>query len=272
METNLHIEFCAQEKRWDEVNVLLSTAGKFDSDAQEHMSICRSISVLICSHFEGSVKDISKAVTKDLIEHTSFSQLPSAMKMRYVCNDLLPGLDKSEKYASHIVSKLEATNFVASESGLLNIFDHNSHIDGSVLEKYGQYFGVRNLLSIVKESKFEDVFSGDLASSYRLLSLLKRSCPRGTTQFPYKLNFANNDNYLIDISSTKRTVSGESMYSMFLDSVFSRRHGVAHGSELSLNVGLRELKGDVLKIRLLLFGYALVLGLAANRIVSRSHA
>lgn len=82
--TNLKEEVKLQQARWSELDTLMRIAKELSPEDDEYRSICRSITVLICSHFEGAVKGISKAILRDMNERITFDRFPSNMRNKYV--------------------------------------------------------------------------------------------------------------------------------------------------------------------------------------------
>lgn len=259
-ETNLFVELQAQVERWRELDTLFAVIDECSQDEQKCSSVCRSIAVFSCSHFEGSIKALSRAVVKDMVEHGCFADLPMAMRMRYVKEIMIGNPDGDDKIAKRIVDVLSQGRFVPDYTDVCAMFSHDSHIAGEVLRKWGKYFGVDDLSKMVRGSRLEDVFDGGISDSTKILGNLKKSCISGAKYFPYKFTFIQNNNWKLGCAVQETSSCGESLYESFLENAFRRRHGVAHGVDLGMASSAKELEDEVLKMKIFSFGYAAVIG------------
>ncbi len=260
METNLSVELAGLAVRWDELDVLIAAARAYPVDKAAHISICRSTAVLTCSHFEGAVKAVSKAMVRDVLEQGSFRDLPTEMQMRFTESVLLGNKPIDEGTKKDICRKLCNGYFHPDSIEVCSLFDHDSHITGGVLEKWAKYFGVRQLLSIIKGSGLEEAFEGDTQRTTAMLHYLENLGLNGSSTFPY--TFAESEDADdCSISFNKLNIfQGESMFQLFLENTFNRRHAIAHGVDLTSSVGVKGLEGDILKMKLILLGYVITVG------------
>lgn len=256
METNLSVELASLAARWDELDVLITTAREYPVDEAAHVSICRSTAVLTCSHFEGAVKAVSKAMVRDVLEQGSFRDLPTEMQMRYTESVLLGSKPIDEGTKKDICKRLCSGYFHPDSIEVCSLFDH----DGGVLEKWAKYFGVRQFLNIIKGSGLEEAFEGDTQRTTTMLHYLENLGLNGSSTFPYAFK-ESDDEHNCSISFNKfDTSQSESMFHLFLENTFNRRHAIAHGVDLTSSVGVKGLEGDILKMKLVLLGYVIAVG------------
>lgn len=258
VESYLHSEIKKQSERWDELDTLLSIASCYEPENKEYISTCRSAAVLLCAHFEGSLKVLSKAVIADVLDEYDFSCLPDEMQMRYVGHILLSDPSTNEKMKRNIVDKLSCAKFQPNESDLCSIFDHDSHVVKKVLEKWAKYFGLRYFFAKLQKSKLEEAFTGNIDELQLMLNKLKTSCLKGSVSFPYKFAFLHNKNW--HIPETSEEEKQESLYAPLLEHAFQQRHQVAHGASVGLGSNIKSLKEDSLKLQILSIGYAALIG------------
>lgn len=259
-EASLFVELELQRARWEELDALLRSAKQCESGDRSCVSICRAAVVFACAHFEGSIKAVSRAIIEDAIDGGPFSNLPAAMKLRYVQEIMLGGPSSDKRIASAIVEKLDAGDFNPAPTDICRMFSHDSHIAGETLKKWGKYFNVDDLLGAVRGSKLEDIFEGNVSDCSRVLSYFSRSCLNGAKSFPYKFGFLHNSNWRVRPLEHSKTNANESLYVQFLEDVFSKRHRVAHGADLGAISDVKSIESDVLKMRLLVFAYAAIAG------------
>lgn len=266
METNLGREVEKLDARWKELDTLFEIALSFDPEDTKSEYLCRAISVLICAHFEGSIKALSYALIKDLNEDARFHTFPDEIKMSYVREKLYVENPSNDVQIREMAKVLGEGGFRPKDEDLTCLFDHNSHINGEVIEKWSKLFGTRNFFSYIAYSELENVFEGSYADGENLLNRLTKDCKTGLKANPYDLEFIENYGLFVH----HEEIHKESMYASFLEDTFQRRHGIAHGNDLSNQSGIKQLKIDVIKMRLLLLAYAVIAGAALRRRLERN--
>ena len=255
-ETSLHQELEKLDTRWNELSILVAVANGYEQESSEYSSLCRAISILMCSHLEGSLKAISKAITRDINDNVGFSGAPKSLQHAFVEKVLLCGAEGVNKNGvKRIIDKLGDTNIQIDENRL---FDSNQNPKISVLEKHGSYLGVTNVLSFFARSDLEKAFEDDKSVSDKLLQEVKCICSAGSREFPY--GFDSSRLRLIDKGQGARRDFSESFFGSFLENLLKKRHDIVHGSELANTVSLVTIKEEIIKVQLLVYGYTIIVG------------
>lgn len=171
--TSLKDEVGLQRARWKELDTLIGTAKSFKPESTEYSSVCRSLTVLICSHFEGAIKGISKAILLDINENLGFKSFPDKIKNKYIRITFLnyAVLDKNEKQKTrsieisddraitHIASMVCRGEHNVEIDKLLTMFDHCSSFEMKDLSEWAKFFGVKDFSRKLNNSILTDAFS-----------------------------------------------------------------------------------------------------------------
>ncbi len=228
-----------------------------DSETKLYNAICRSACVLLASHLEGFLKDLSRSIIADLNYHLgSFSQMPSAMQ-RTFCWKIAyyEGVPSSE--IDGRIRQLVGFFSKNSVSIDMNAFTYketpNKNPSSSVIDSALERLGVPNILSSISVPAFLVVFDNDDRTNY----LLNRNVICFVSHlyfFPFKPLPAT---YLPVWKITKEKKEQQTLWHAFVEDVMTRRHNIAHGDTLSNVTSWEELYRDAEKLRVLMYGVLL---------------
>lgn len=267
-------ELTNQRIRWAELDTLIRAARKWEPEDREYASICRSISVLICSHFEGAIKGVSKAIVQDMADNLPFNKFPERLKAKYIRiaflqyeavkeknNETIKQsrcIDADDVAVCHLADMVSRGEHQIDTDRLLTAFDHRSHIDMPGLSEYGKWFGVCNFAARLGRSDLEDAFA-DSGTAEEIRKAVEKRCMYGASYFPYRYKDISTFG-LNDFAMDEKIAKGDTFFKSFLEEVLRRRHQIAHGNDLNCSRGASELIHDIIKMRILLSAYTLMIG------------
>jgi hypothetical protein len=240
--------------RVGELDVLISHAEKCQDDNEAlYNAICRATAVLLASHLEGFLKDLTRSLILDLNYYLKeFSSMPAAMQ-RTFCHKIafyegipLPEIEKRIKQLMAFFSG----NSVNIDMGAFAYKENpNKNPNADFIDKSLRDLGVPDVVSSLDKGQLEIVFNGEIRSNYKLVRdlLSFRShlydFPFRELPPPYSFNRAR--------ASEKKS---KSLWYEFIQTVLERRHRVAHGDTLANEATWEELKSDSLKLKVLMYG------------------
>jgi hypothetical protein len=242
--------------RMQELRILLNEAKKYErKNTPLYDALCRSSSVLLASHLEGFVKDITKSVRNDLNYNLKeFKRMPVALKREFV--------KKMSSYEGVSQNDLDSR-----ARQIMAFFDDNhvpidfeafarKEIDGknpSVknIEQPFSKFGVNNVLSALDSSYFLQVFEGSPAKTHILLREMKR-CRSTLHSWPYRI--IDEKRFLGKKPAGAKKASQQSLWVTFIEEIVTRRHKIAHGESLLNLASSQELEVEVDKVEILMSG------------------
>ncbi|TVP79973.1 MAG: hypothetical protein EA353_04980 [Puniceicoccaceae bacterium] len=239
-----------------ELRVLLNEAKKHENNNLPlYEALCRSSSVLLASHLEGFVKDITKSVRNDLNYNLKeFKNMPAALKREFAKKistyDGVPQPDL-DKRARQIIAFFD-DNHVPIDFDAFTV----KEIDGKNpslknIEQPFSKFGVGDVLSAVDSAYFLQVFEGSPGKTHVLLREMKR-CRSTLHAWPYKSIDEKRFSNPITISVKKK--KQQSLWVTFVEEIVTRRHKIAHGESLLNLASSQELDVEVNKVEILMNG------------------
>ena len=242
--------------RVKELLVLVRSAKKFQNEDESlYNALCRSTCVLMASHLEGFIKELSRSIISDLNYNLdSFSQMPLAMQ-RTFCQKIAyyEGVSKAEvegriRQLINFFSKnsvyIDMTAFPYKENPNKN--PSPSQIDG-VMDR----LGIPDILTSIAIPAYEVVFDNDDRTNYRLNRAIIRFVSH-LYFFPFK---AIPSPYSPNRKKERKTVKGEqTLWHTFIEETMTRRHNIVHGDILSNDTSWEELQRDTEKLRILMYG------------------
>lgn len=233
---------------------ILTNAAKIYERKDEHLynAICRAASVLIASHLEGFLKELTGCLVADLsYYYGSFAKMPAAMQ-RTFCEKIafyedIPLADLNERirqlvaFFSQNSVPIDMQAFTYKESS-------NKNATAAFIDKALGKFGVPNIVNSISEGKLENVFDNDKRTNYVLVRDLKRFRSRLYT-FPY---LALPPEYEFKFGKPKE--KGQTLWHSFIEEVLVRRHKVAHGDTLDNETSWEGLQTDTVKLEVMMQG------------------
>lgn len=255
MKTNLRTELESLDYRWEELDTLSTIARNYyhaQEEGKEYRALCRTTTVLTCSHLEGALKSVSRAYVCDLNDFSSFENAPTALQRQYVSEVLLASGDKVDQNAvSRLVAALSRTNFKMNDKEL---FLKNRNPSKKIVDRFYKMFkGEKaDIFTLLASSRLTVVFLGDQAKSKRLLADIRKSCLRGSENYPYVMS-----KHYFERENEATTASD--MFGPFIEDLLQKRHDIVHGNTLSNDLGIVAIDDYIMKAKLLLYGYVLAI-------------
>lgn len=246
--------------RNSEIDCLIDAAIELDGYPMFHSlfnSICRSITIMMISHFEGFVKESTRAVIYDLNKFSDFNRIPEGAKRTFCASFMPSNDDKPGKELNDRIKRL-----IQTFNGLDVKLQHEPfNVDGdaknpspNIIDKIARNFGVKRFFAALEGSRLDAAFVGTPLADLQILLDEMRGHLRSTVHvFPYRTNAAQ---FGLDISKEGR---GATNWSSFLDNALRDRHAIAHGAQLDNTKTIAEIKEVRTKLQILKCAYVLVL-------------
>lgn len=240
--------------RISELNVILNAAKEHDETNPLHKALCRSATILLSSHLEGFLKDVSKSALLDLqynIRH--YKDMPKNIRETF-CRKIVYYEKIEEKDIRGRMTQLDAFFMSNSVKIELNAFNYNENPNKNPspknIDRPLKIFGLEDILQRISTEKILNIFEGSASSEY--MTLRQMSKFRSTLyRFPYKA-LPSNYQFLKPKKASKKQIS-PSIWETFLDEVLERRHAVAHGDTME-NIGhINVLRENVKKLEVLMY-------------------
>lgn len=241
--------------RIEELRILIRKASEIE-DQEEHLynAICRGTCVLLASHLEGFLKDLSRSLLADLNYHLgSFSRMPLAMQRTFCQRIAFYEGVANEEIEARIRQLL---NFFGKNSVNIDMSaftykeNPNKNPSSSVIDSSLERLGVPNVLSSIAKPAFEVVFDNDDRTNYKLNRDMRRLISY-LYFFPFK---PVPEPYLPVWRKTKSASGAQTIWHTFVEEVMNRRHTIAHGDTLMNDTSWEELQRDAEKLRVLMYG------------------
>jgi hypothetical protein len=242
--------------RVHEIRILLAEAKKHEHDNLPlYEALCRSSSILLASHIEGFVKDITKSVRSDLNYNLKeFKKMPAALKRDFIQRisfyEGVPQKDIDKRIKqftaffddNHVPIEFEA--FARKETEGKNPSVKN-------IEQPFSKFGINEILSALNSDYFLQVFEDSPKKIHLMLREMKRC--RSTLYFwPYSSIDKERFGEMARESGTKPKL--QSLWVTFIEEIVTRRHKIAHGESLLNFASSQELEIEVDKAEVLMSG------------------
>lgn len=257
MSTAVFSVACSIPGRIEELSRLTRLAEKEQSGSEESFNtLCRACSVLLASHLEGFLKDLSKSISTDLNYYLkSFSGMPDALK-RSFCEKIAfyEGVPADE--INTRVSQLIAFFSTNSVNIDLHAFTYkenkNKNAGPDVIETALGRLGIPSVLRSMKNSRFEHVFNNDVYATH----LIRRDLRRFRSlvyHYPYR---SVPTAYAFDFKGARGAQKGAStsLWHTFIEEVMQRRHRIAHGDTMENDADTTILTQDIEKLDVLMHG------------------
>jgi len=249
MQSYLSLRFDSIEQRFNEINLLISSAVDNISDSGKYQTYCRSAHVLLVSHFEGIYKDVVKDIIDDFNSGTTFDELPNTILNTHL-NYFLINPDNS-KATKSIKDKLkDAFGNTRSKIKVDSfLFVDNKNPTPDIINTILERFGIPNFFWSIKNSDLDIVFEGLATETddlrLRLLNYLKSN----TVTFPYR----------VDLSIYKPVINSgkilKTLWEDFLNDFLKERHGIVHGKTLTSPFNHSTIIDAKIKIEILSYAF-----------------
>jgi hypothetical protein len=246
--------------RRQEIEVLANEAAKaFDNNDLLYKSLCRACCVMIASHLEGFVKDLTKSLVRDFnYNYTAFSDMPEAMQHTF-CKKIAFYEGVEPREIDLRVSQLKAFFANNPVSIDLDAFTYkqtqNKNPSVDAIDAAFAKLGVPNVLGSLSGSSLEVVFDNDHRTNYKVMRDLKRL--RSTTyNFPYRKS-SDKINFDFKKPKDRKGKQPDSIWHTFVEEVMTRRHKIAHGDTMDNITTHETLLLDAVKLETLMHGILL---------------
>lgn len=262
IQTFINLRFEQIEKRFKEVELLLSLAITYQDDNETYQSLCRSAHVLMVSHIEGLYKDISKDIIDDLNSNTNFDQIKKPIFNSH-CSFFIHTIE-SDKSTLKIQEKLwnAFKDYPTSLKIEPFLFIDNKNPAPQIIETILEKFGVKNFFWSLKDSDLDVVFEDEKKKTQKLHDRLIKYIKKGTMNFPYTVDssFYN-----------PKTKTGEkkvtTLWEDFLNNFLKERHNIIHGNRLDNPNNHDSLLLSKMKIEILLFAFIINICSISNPLI-----
>lgn len=258
MSTALFDTACTIPSRIKELLLLIQLAEDKQKNNDDHSfnSLCRACSVLLVSHLEGFLKDLSKSISADLNFHlANFNSMPEAMKRNF-CRNIVFYEGVSEKDLNNRITQLISFFSNNSVNIDLNAFTYkenkNKNPSPDIINATLEKLGIPSVISAMQNSILENIFKND----HRATLIIRRDLRRFRS-YTYKYPYRTLPNpYLFNFTTTKTKAGGtkESLWHTFIEEIMQRRHRIVHGDTIDNDVDTIVLAQDIEKLDVLMHG------------------
>lgn len=236
-----------------EVEVLLDQASaSVDGNDRLYKALCRACCVLLASHLEGFLKDLTRSLILDFNYHReSFSDMPDAMK-RSFCERIVYFEGVPPREISNRINQLVAffdKNSVAIELEAFS-YKQSSNKNPSVdfIDTMLSKIGVPSAIHSISGSRLELVFDNDRRTNFTMLRDIKRFRSH-LFHFPYK---PLPPEYHFNKPKSKPT--SNTIWHTLIEEIMIRRHSIAHGDTMDNIADHETLRTDIIKLDVLMHG------------------
>lgn len=176
--------------RLSELRVLIDQAASSESKNETlHNAICRATCVLMASHLEGFLKDLTRSLLQDLNFYLGkFDKMPKAMQHEF-CRKVafFEGVPKED--IDQRITQLKAFFIKNTVNIDLKAFSYkensNKNPSNDFIENSMSKLGVPDVLNLISNPAFETVFDDDERINFVLDRKLK-SLVAGLYKFPFR--------------------------------------------------------------------------------------
>ena len=240
-------------RRIGELNLLIDNAKLYETSREPlHNAICRAASVLMASHLEGFLKELTSSLVADLsYYHGGFDKMPPAMQ-RSFCEKIatyegVPQVEINERIRQLIV--FFSQNSVPIDMQAFTYKENpNKNATSAFIDKALARFGVPNVINAISGGRLENVFDNDTRTNYIIIRDLKRF-RSSLYDFPYA---ALPTSYAFHYEKPRG--QGQTLWHSFIEEVMIRRHKIAHGDTLDNESTWEDLKSDATKLEVMMQG------------------
>ena len=236
-----------------ELNRLLDLADSVEAnDEPSYNTLCRACCVLIASHLEGFLKDVTKSLVADLNFHLkSFSRMPAAMKNAF-CRKIafFEGVEEEEvgQRVKQLIAFFDNNSISIDMSAFSYKETANKNPSGDVVESTLQKLGVPAVLSAISGGLLDAIFRNDHRATYLIKRDIKRF--RGLLfNYPYG---EIPEQYGFGRKMPKAEKGKRTLWHTFIGEVMGRRHTIVHGDTMVNDTTTVQLRSDVEKLDVLM--------------------
>ena len=241
-------------QRIKELNILTTHAEFCQVDNEElYNSLCRASSVLIASHLEGFLKELTNGLIQDLnFNLGSFSKMPTAIQ-RTFCKKIAFYEGIPDKEIEGRVSQLLdffSRNSVPIDLKAFNYKQNqNKNPSASFIDGLFSPMGINSIIDSIEGSTFEQVFENNTRINFMLSRDMSRyrsklyHYPYASLPSKYGFNFKNE-------RKVKKDNSSKSLWHTFIEEILTTRHSIAHGDTIKNDTTAESLKFEIVKLEI----------------------
>ena len=245
MRTAVYNYIIELNERWKEVDILIEQAHlKADCDIDLYNALCRSVSILIVSHMEGFVKDITKNVILDLNYNLKFSLMPTSVKRTFCCKYLgadVGGNNRNKNIDLMIEDFSKYDQLKISYEPFL--FVDNKNPNPSNIKNVLSRFGVSDVFKNLHQSRFDSTFESKNKVNINLRRLNKILL-HVSSEFPYSAD-------LKKFKLGNKKYNNRTLWEEFIDNLNHTRHKIVHGNTFDNLDSIQDIKLQQGKVRIL---------------------
>jgi hypothetical protein len=242
------------ESKWKEVDVLIRTANEVrNNDEDLYNALCRSITILIVSHFEGFSKDLVKKFIQDLNSNCSFKDLNKSIQETYCIQYIGEDSNQREKI-NNLIEKFSEYNCNVSSKAFL--FDNNKNPNIGIITTIFKKFGINNVFHWIDDSDIlNSIFENNLHNTKKIKEELKDKLIIGLENFPFSIKKLILTYQVKKPSKAKK--NHRTLWEEFIVETNQNRHNIAHGNNFANIDDINSL--EMRKEKTILFQYILIL-------------
>lgn len=227
---------------------------EIDRNEPAYNTLCRACCVLLASHLEGFLKDLTKSIIYDLNFHLkSFANMPEAIKWSF-CEKIafyegIPQDDVNQRAKQ--LSAFFSQNSVPIDLQAIQYKENkNKNPCPDFVDSILAKIGVPSVLASISGGALENIFKDEISLSYIIRKDIKKFRSY-LHKFPYrKLPIK----YTFVYPAKKSGKKASSLWSTYIDEILSRRHNIVHGDTMSNETNTKALLKDVEKMDVLMHG------------------
>lgn len=242
--------------RISELQLLCTKANEYSKKNEDVYNVlCRSCCVLIASHIEGFLKDLSNSIIADLNYYIGdFDKMPAAMQ-RAFCMKIAfyEGVEQTE-IESRIKQLLAffTSNTVSIDMSAFSYKENlNKNPSSDYIDKIFSKFGINSITASIAIPSLLVVFEDDHGKNFRLARDIKRFQSH-LYKFPYRP--LPKEYKFPDVKAVKKNAAPQTLWHTFIEEILTRRHLIAHGDTTGNVTTHEELEKDILKTKILMYG------------------
>lgn len=227
---------------------------QFEVNEDAYNTLCRASCVLLASHLEGFLKDLSKSLIADLNFHMkSFAELPAAVKNTF-CQRIAfyEGVknDEINQRTKQLMAFFEKNSVAVDMQAFAYKENVNKNPGGDVIDSMLAKIGIPNVLWSLTGGRLESIFKNDPSTNYIVRRDIRRF--RSTLHsFPYR---KLPQRYGFKYKEEKGAKADKTIWHTFIADVMGRRHTIAHGDTMNNEVTTAQLRLDAERLDVLMHG------------------
>jgi hypothetical protein len=258
MSTSVSSGLESLQRRFSEIDLILSYASEKEKTYELYTTLCRSAQVLLIAHFEGAVKQFVRDVINDFNQSNfEFKDSPNALKHTF-CSFFIKENNDSVRFKLLDTFNSVPVKYTAEAFLFNNHSDNNRNPNPYVVNNILERFGVSSFLSQIENSDLDVAFEDSKSSQIAIRDKMKFYLIENVKHYPYTVDLKL-FNINFDKNMGKRKSRKKSMWEEFLDEVMTKRHNIAHGNSLESQCSHTEIERSKLKIEILIYAYILLL-------------